>query len=219
MKRSAVYDRVIELLTLVGIPEPARRYRQFPLEFSGGMRQRAMIAIAIANEPSLLIADEPTTALDVTIQAQVMEVLTEVRERTGAAMVLITHDLGLVAELADRVAVMYAGRIMESAEVRALFHAPRHPYSMGLLASQPGLGSASSELYAIPGQPPDVQRRPAGCVFSPRCEMRAGRAVCTEAAPPLNDLGDDHKVACHFAEEAANWRQRATAPQMSLPHA
>ncbi|MCC7427282.1 MAG: ABC transporter ATP-binding protein [Alphaproteobacteria bacterium] len=202
-----VHARVIEVLGLVGIPDPARRYRQYPNEFSGGMRQRAMIAMAIANEPDLLVADEPTTALDVTIQAQVMAVLAEARARTGAAMVLITHDLGLVAEVADRVAVMYGGRFMESAAVEDLFRVPSHPYSVGLMASLPRLDRQGEALYSIPGQPPGLADRPAGCAFHPRCGLSADRADCVARVPELRRLGAGaHAVACHFAAETPAWR-------------
>ena len=181
--RAKVYSRVIELLNLVGIPDPERRYQQYPNEFSGGMRQRVMIAIAMANDPDLLIADEPTTALDVTIQAQVMKVLARVREETGAAMVLITHDLGLVAETANRVTVMYGGRMMEQAPVGMIFNDPRHPYTVGLISSLPRLDRNVAELYSIPGQVPNLARRPSGCVFHPRCALSNERAACREALP------------------------------------
>ena len=153
------------------------------------MRQRVMIAIAMANDPDLLIADEPTTALDVTIQAQVMEVLARIRARTGAAMVLITHDLGLVAESADRVAVMYGGRMMERAGVGATFAEPRHPYTVGLIASLPRLDRSVATLYSIPGQVPNLAKRPPGCVFHPRCGLSNGRAACREQIPAFREIG------------------------------
>jgi peptide/nickel transport system ATP-binding protein len=206
MSKGAIRRRVIDLLDLVGIPDPERRFRQFPNEFSGGMRQRAMIAVAMANEPDLLIADEPTTALDVTIQAQVMQVLAEVRSRTGAAMVLITHDLGLVAEVADRVVVMYGGRMMERSAVGVTFAQPRHPYTVGLIASLPRIDGNVAELYSIPGQVPDLSKRPSGCVFHPRCGLSNGRAPCRETIPEFRQIErDDHRVACHFAEETPGW--------------
>ena len=205
MPAAKVRERVIDLLALVGVPSPERRYKQYPHEFSGGMRQRAMIAMAIANEPALLIADEPTTALDVTIQAQVMEVLADVRERTGASMILITHDLGLVAERADRVSVMYGGRIAESADVNDLFRNHMHPYTAGLLASLPRLDSSADELYSIPGQPPGVRNRPSGCIFNPRCGLRQGREICLQQSPPLEAVGEGHAVACHFYPETRAW--------------
>ena len=202
MSRRAVAARVVELLRLVGVPDPEARARQFPHEFSGGMRQRAMIAMAIANEPKLLIADEPTTALDVTIQAQVMEVLEEVRLRTGSAMVLVTHDLGLVAETAQRIAVMYSGRIVELAPSDSIFDRPAHPYTIGLLASLPSLDGAEETLPSIPGQPPDMRARPPGCAFQPRCVLGAERALCRTEIPALVDLGDGRRAACHYAREA-----------------
>ncbi|HST37945.1 MAG TPA: ABC transporter ATP-binding protein [Conexibacter sp.] len=163
--------RAVELLELVGIPDPQRRARDYPHQLSGGMRQRVMIAIALSCSPRLLIADEPTTALDVTIQAQILELIGELRERLQMAVLLITHDLGVVAETADRVAVMYAGRIVERAEVKALFEDPQHPYTSSLLRAIPLLGSSYEEpLYAIPGTVPSPGRRPSGCRFAPRCE-------------------------------------------------
>jgi len=207
LSRHGVEARVLELLDLVGIPNPRRRYRQYPHEFSGGMRQRAMIAMAIANDPVLLIADEPTTALDVTIQVQIMELLAAVRARTGASMVLITHDLGLVAETADRIAVMYGGRIMEAASAQALFGAPRHPYTVGLLRSLPELHRSTESLYSIPGQPPSVRDRPSGCVFHPRCGLSNGRAPCEERVPELATAGASHHLAaCHYSDETPQWR-------------
>jgi peptide/nickel transport system ATP-binding protein len=209
--RAEIRNRVIELLRLVGVPNPERRYRQYPHEYSGGMRQRAMIAMAIANDPDVLIADEPTTALDVTIQAQVMEVLAEVRARTGAAMILVTHDLGLVAEAADRVAVMYGGKIMETGGVDDIFSRPRHPYTIGLLASLPRLDTAAEFLYSISGQPPGLADRPNGCVFNPRCGLRQGRSVCASAVPALEEVGVGHRSACHFWREAEAWQSEVHA--------
>ena len=192
----------IELLKLVGVPSPERRFDQYPHEFSGGMRQRAMIAMAIANEPKLLIADEPTTALDVTIQAQILEVLKKAKEETQAATILITHDLGLVAEMADRVVVMYAGKVMELTDVSTLFEAPRHPYTVGLMDSLPRMTVDEEWLRPIPGQPPSMITRPPGCPFHPRCFLSNGRERCREEEPPLRSLGaDKHLSACHFAEE------------------
>jgi oligopeptide/dipeptide ABC transporter ATP-binding protein len=194
MKREQVKQRVIDLLELVGVPNPRTRYTQYPHEFSGGMRQRAMIAMAIANEPKLLIADEPTTALDVTIQAQVIEVLKAAQEETHAATILITHDLGLVAELCDRVAVMYAGRIVEIGPVRRLFTAPAHPYTQALLASIPRFGARQARLTAIAGQPPDLATLPAGCAFAPRCPRALDR--CTVEAPPETAVAAGHATRC-----------------------
>jgi oligopeptide/dipeptide ABC transporter ATP-binding protein len=207
---TACRARAAALLGMVGVPDPARRLRQYPHEFSGGMRQRVMIAMAMANDPVLLIADEPTTALDVTIQAQVMRVLTEARARTGSAMVLVTHDLGLVAENAGRVAVMYGGRLVETGLVGDVFAQPRHPYTIGLLRSLPRLDDEVDMLFAIPGQPPGLDR-PAGCIFHPRCGMAAGRVPCRAEAPLLAAVAPDHASACHFAGETAAWATAAPA--------
>ncbi|WEJ58798.1 ABC transporter ATP-binding protein [Devosia sp. FJ2-5-3] len=206
-----IQARVIELLSLVGIPNPERRATQFPNEFSGGMRQRVVIAMAMANEPDLLIADEPTTALDVTIQAQVMKVLAEVRARTGAAMVLITHDLGLVSEYADRLAVMYSGRVVEQAPGSKLFDTPEHPYTAGLIASLPKVDQKVSALYSIPGFVPDPRKRPQGCAFQPRCAIGQNRPECSASDPALRATDSDRNVACHFAEVTPDWlaEQRA----------
>ena len=216
-----VKDRVIELLELVGIPDAARRARQYPNEFSGGMRQRAMIAMAIANDPALLIADEPTTALDVTIQAQVMEVLATARARTGATMILITHDLGLVAEAANRIAVMYGGRIVEESAIQTVFHRPRHPYTVGLLASLPRVTAQRDKLFSIPGQVPDMAQRPGGCVFHPRCGLGKDRPDCRTIVPPLRPVETSHLSACHYAEETPEWARRegAVVEQIIAPSA
>jgi oligopeptide/dipeptide ABC transporter ATP-binding protein len=204
LKDAEIKRRGIGLLETVGIPQAARRYEQYPHEFSGGMRQRAMIAMAIANNPSLLIADEPTTALDVTIQAQILEVLKKARDETNAATILITHDLGLIAEMADRVIVMYAGKVVELGDVRTIFSAPRHPYTVGLMESLPRLDVDEDWLKPIPGQPPSLINRPPGCPFHPRCFLSQGRARCREEEPPLRPIGAQeapHLTACHFAEE------------------
>ncbi len=195
--------RTMELLALVGVPNPEARVDQYPHEYSGGMRQRAMIAMAIANEPSLLIADEPTTALDVTIQAQVLEVLEKAREETQASTILITHDLGLIAELADRVVVMYGGRAVEVADVEDIFHSPRHPYTLGLMASLPRLDVDAQRLMPIPGAPPSLIRLPSGCAFHPRCRLQQGRQKCRVESPPLREIEPRHRAACHFSEEMA----------------
>ncbi len=209
-----VKERVIELLRLVGVPNPDVRYTQYPHEFSGGMRQRAMIAMAIANSPSLLIADEPTTALDVTIQAQVLEVLKTVQEETDAATILITHDLGIVAELCERVLVMYAGKIVEQGDVHTIFQNPRHPYTIGLMDSLPKLTEDEDWLRPIPGQPPSLINRPSGCAFHPRCFLSQGRLPCHTEVPPLRstDVGEDHLSACHFAEELVGRRSKFAQP-------
>jgi oligopeptide/dipeptide ABC transporter ATP-binding protein len=202
VKDGAANKRAVELLKIVGVPNPERRVDQYPHEFSGGMRQRAMIAMAIANEPSVLIADEPTTALDVTIQAQILEVLKKAQDETHAATILITHDLGLIAELADRVIVMYAGKVVELGDVNTIFANPRHPYTIGLMDSLPKLTAEEEWLRPIPGQPPSLISRPPGCPFHPRCFLSQGRARCREEEPPLRPIeGDAHLTACHFAEE------------------
>ena len=194
--------RVVELLELVGVPDADERAGQYPHEFSGGMRQRAMVAMAMANRPSILIADEPTTALDVTIQAQVLDVLRAAQKETQAATILITHDLGVVAELADRVAVMYAGRIVETADVETLFARPRHPYTLGLLASLPRLDMDLERLSPIPGQPPSLIDVPPGCPFHPRCRLSHGRERCRTERPPLYTTDrPDQRAACHFWDE------------------
>jgi oligopeptide/dipeptide ABC transporter ATP-binding protein len=202
LKRGQVKERVIDLLTLVGVPNPETRYSQYPHEFSGGMRQRAMIAMAIANEPKLLIADEPTTALDVTIQAQVIEVLKTAQQETQAATILITHDLGLVAELCDRVAVMYAGRIVEMGDIYTIFANPRHPYTVGLMQSLPRLAAESEWLRPITGQPPSMLNMPPGCAFHPRCFLSQGRLQCRTDVPELRLIDETaHLTRCHYAEE------------------
>ena len=199
-------QRAVELLGSVGLPQPERQYGQFPHEFSGGMRQRAMIAMGMANNPSLLIADEPTTALDVTIQAQVMDILRAAQAETQAGLVLITHDLGLIAEMADRVVVMYAGHVVESGDVRSIFAQPRHPYTLGLLGSLPQTGGDQDWLRPIPGSPPDLARVPSGCPFHPRCLHSRGREICRTQRPELMPAGQDgsHQAACHFADELDN---------------
>jgi oligopeptide/dipeptide ABC transporter ATP-binding protein len=202
---AAARRRTIELLQLVGVPAAERRVDQFPHELSGGMRQRAMIAMAIANDPSVLVADEPTTALDVTIQAQIIEVLKTAQRETHAAIVLITHDLGLIAELADRVVVMYAGRVVEIGDVFSIFDSPRHPYTVGLLSSRARLDRDSGHLDPIPGQPPSLISLPPGCPFHPRCAQSQGREICRTEMPELRAIGEaaEHRSACHFAEELA----------------
>jgi peptide/nickel transport system ATP-binding protein len=186
--------RAIEMLELVHIPSAAARFDDFPHRLSGGMRQRVMIAMALSCEPALLIADEPTTALDVTIQAQILELLTDLRKRLGMAMLIITHDLGVIAEVADDVVVMYAGKIVESAPVAALFADPQHPYTIGLLGSIPRLDVDRVRLSTIEGTVPAADRQPKGCRFSPRCPFSDKR--CGAEPPPLRDIGPGHRVAC-----------------------
>jgi oligopeptide/dipeptide ABC transporter ATP-binding protein len=188
------WERAVELLGEVGIPEPAARANDYPHQLSGGMRQRVMIAMAIACEPDLLIADEPTTALDVTIQAEILDLLDGLRERRGMGLLLITHDLGVVAERADRVAIMYAGRIVEEAATRELFASPMHPYTRALLRSMPALGVHRDRLEVIPGTVPDITRRPSGCAFRDRCSLAT--AECARIVPPLEPKRPDHTAAC-----------------------
>jgi oligopeptide/dipeptide ABC transporter ATP-binding protein len=208
-----VKERVIGLLELVGVPNPETRYSQYPHEFSGGMRQRAMIAMSIANSPSLLIADEPTTALDVTIQAQVLEVLKKVQVETEAATIMITHDLGIVAEMCDRVLVMYAGHIVESGDVHSIFRNPRHPYTVGLMDSLPKLTEDEEWLHPIPGSPPSLINIPPGCPFHPRCFLSQGRLRCREERPALRPTeSEEHRAACHFSEELIGHRSKFSEP-------
>ncbi len=194
--RRAALDEAEHLLASVAIPQPRRRLSQYPYEFSGGMRQRAMIAMAIANRPDLLIADEPTTALDVTVQAQILDLLQKLREDLGIALVLITHDLGVVAGAADEIAVMYGGRIVERGTADDIFHQTRHPYTHGLLAALPTL-DAAAELTPIEGAPPTIWARPRGCAFHPRCPLAT--EICVAEDPPLRPVGATLS-ACHHAE-------------------
>jgi peptide/nickel transport system ATP-binding protein len=196
ISKSAAMSKAIDLLDLVGIPQPKERARQFPHEFSGGMRQRVMIAMAIANDPSVLIADEPTTALDVTVQAQILEVIQRIQRELNTAVVLITHDLGVVARVAERVHVMYAGRAAERADVNTLFAEPTHPYTVGLLQSLPRLGQ--ERLQPIVGSPPNMLRPPSGCPFRPRCEF--ARPVCAGDVPELRPYHRS-ETACVRIEE------------------
>ena len=198
--RQAARKRAVELLDVVGIPFPEKRIDQYPHEFSGGMRQRVVIAIAMANDPDVIIADEPTTALDVTVQAQVLEALRAAQHETHAAMVLITHDLGVVAGQADRVLVMYAGKPVEIGAVDAIYHAPQMPYTLGLLGSLPRLDMRSQErLTPIQGAPPSLMNLPAGCPFTPRCPL--ARSLCQRTEPDLIQVAPDHLAACHFSAE------------------
>jgi oligopeptide/dipeptide ABC transporter ATP-binding protein len=196
---AAARARAVELLGTVGIPDPERRLAQYPHQFSGGMRQRIMIAMALACEPPLVLADEPTTALDVTIQAQILELMKALSRRLGVAMLMITHNLGVVARYADRVNVMYAGRIVERGPARALYARPRHPYTLGLLRSVPRLDEAvRARLEPIEGQPPDLMRLPPGCAFAPRCALRTER--CLRERPELEPVGDAQLSACWETE-------------------
>ena len=194
MSRAEAHAQAVAMLKRVQIPEAERRMDNYPHEMSGGMRQRVMIAIALLCRPDLLIADEPTTALDVTTQAQILELLRELRAEFGMAVLLITHALGVVAEMADRVAVMYAGRVVGTAGVEAIFAEPRHPYTKGLLASAPDLAEAQTRLATIPGTVPNLLHKPPGCCFWPRCPIAA--AWCREGEPPLVELAPGHQAAC-----------------------
>jgi oligopeptide/dipeptide ABC transporter ATP-binding protein len=193
--RRTARRRAVELLDAVSVPEPQKRVRDYPHQLSGGLRQRALIAMSLACEPTVVIADEPTTALDVTIQAQILDLLRNLQQRMGLALLLITHDLGVVAEMADRVAVMYAGRIVEEAPVRLLFDDPKHPYTRGLMGSLPG-GAPGTRLTAIPGTVPPLGALPHGCSFTPRCPFRF--EPCPTAHPGDTDLGDGRRVKCYL---------------------
>jgi oligopeptide/dipeptide ABC transporter ATP-binding protein len=198
MGREESWERAVDLLRLVGIPDPDSKAHAFPHEMSGGQAQRVMIAMALALNPQLLIADEPTTALDVTIQAQIIDLMRDLRTRMGTSVILITHDLGVIAELADRVAIMYAGRIVEQSEINAIFDKPLHPYTQGLIASIPVLGKIKDRLDVIPGSVPNLIDLPEGCKFAPRCRARVeyGLTVCTEIEPDLIPILPKHTVRC-----------------------
>ena len=201
-------ERAVELLTLVGIPNPGDRVKQYPHQFSGGMRQRVVIAIALACDPQILIADEPTTALDVTIQAQILELLRELQERLGMSVILITHDLGVVAHTAHRVAVMYAGKVVETGTLREIFYDPQMPYTWGLLSSIPlPTADRSQELIPIPGSPPDMADPPKGCPFTPRCPY--AMRICAEEMPGYTTFSAEHKAAC--------WLHHPMAPNVEPP--
>jgi peptide/nickel transport system ATP-binding protein len=203
MTSKEAWKQAVEMLRLVRIPEPERRAQEYPHQLSGGMRQRAMIAMALACRPALLIADEPTTALDVTIQAQILALIVDLQKRLGTGLILITHDLGVVAQTAQRVIVMYAGKKVEEATVEALFENPRHPYTRGLMASIPAVPSpdakADVRLVEIPGMVPSLTNLPVGCAFAPRCPLAVQR--CREEYPPLQAFGGDHLAACWRAAE------------------
>jgi peptide/nickel transport system ATP-binding protein len=207
--RKTALARATEMLDLVGIPRPKDRLKAYPHEFSGGMRQRVMIAMAVINNPDIIIADEPTTALDVTVQAQILEKLIEVKDAVNAAIVLITHDLGVVAGMAHRVLVMYAGRPVEVGSTGQVFGSPRMPYTAGLLGSIPSLDSTGGRLRPIPGAPPSLINLPPGCPFSPRCPLATDRCVTEE--PPLYPTDQhDHVAACHY------WMQLADLPDPTV---
>ena len=204
ISKKQAWERAVSLLDLVGIPNPQERARSYPHEFSGGMRQRAVIAISLTNDPDVIVADEPTTALDVTVQAQVLDTLDRIQEKTDAAIILITHDLGVVAGMADKVLVMYAGKPVEIGSVDDIYYQPRMPYTLGLLGSLPRLDAKGAErLTPIKGSPPSLVNLPAGCPFSPRCPM--SRPHCEQEEPLLREVGGgaDHVAACHYSEELA----------------
>ncbi len=202
LSRKEAWNRAVRMLERVGVPAPENRVKEYPFQLSGGMRQRVMIAMALACRPKLLIADEPTTALDVTIQAQILELMEDLRKEMGTAIILISHDLGVIAEMAHQVAVMYTGRVVELAETLELFDRPLHPYTRGLMRAIPSLemSVADGELYEIPGVVPSLLDLPRGCSFHPRCPLAQER--CREASPPLRELAPNHWAACWMAEEA-----------------
>jgi len=202
-KKKEAMARAIEMLDLVGIPEPAKRAAEFPHQFSGGMRQRVMIAMALMNEPQILIADEPTTALDVTVQAQILALLSKLKKEFNMGILLITHDLGVVAQVADRVNVMYAGRIVEEGPVDDIFYSPLAPYTLGLLKSVPRVSKNNERLKAIPGQPPSLINLPVGCPFAPRCEYKqhSSESGCNTTRPELLGLSSSHRARCHVPEK------------------
>ncbi len=201
MSKKEAQQRSLELLKLVGIPNPEKRINQYPHQYSGGMRQRAMIAIALACNPKILIADEPTTALDVTIQAQILELMRDLQNKIGTAIILITHDLGVVANTASRVAVMYGGKIVETGNVDEIFYNPKHPYTWGLLSSMPKLDSREEELQVIPGSPPDLADPPKGCPFVTRCPY--AMKVCKNHMPEYTSLSETQRTACWLLDERA----------------
>jgi oligopeptide transport system ATP-binding protein len=208
MSGSRANERAVELLEMVGIPNAEDRVRQYPHQFSGGMRQRVVIAIALACDPQILIADEPTTALDVTIQAQILELLRDLQERIGTSVILITHDLGVVAQTAHRVAVMYAGKVVETGTVREIFYNPQMPYTWGLLSSIPLLtADRSQDLIPIPGSPPDMLDPPTGCPFTPRCPY--AMQICAEEMPDYTTFSPEHRAAC--------WLHHPMAPDVEPP--
>jgi oligopeptide transport system ATP-binding protein len=208
MSKHEAFNEAIKMLELVNIPNAEKRANQYPHEFSGGMRQRAMIAIALACNPKILVADEPTTALDVTIQAQIMDLIADLQNKLGTAVVLITHDLGVVADVAHRIQVMYAGMIIERGTTEEIFYNPQHPYTWALLRSVPRLDTGhKDQLYSIKGTPPDLLKPPVGCPFAARCEY--AMPICKEAMPEVTKLSDTHEVNC--------WLKHPMAPKVELP--
>ena len=203
VKKKEAWVEAVELLKLVGIPDAEKKAKSYPHEMSGGQAQRVMIAMALALKPKLLIADEPTTALDVTIQAQILDLILGLRDKMGTSVILITHDLGLIAETADRVAVMYAGQIIEQADIETIFEKPMHPYTQGLIASVPVLGQVQEELAVIPGSVPNLVDMPPGCRFAPRCQARLenGLEICNRIEPELNSINGNHTVRCWLYQD------------------
>ncbi|MCL5985211.1 MAG: ABC transporter ATP-binding protein [Actinobacteria bacterium] len=206
LDRKAARKKTIELLMNVGIPNPEHRIKEYPHQFSGGMRQRAMIAMALSCNPKILIADEPTTALDVTIQAQILRLMNEIKNRTSSSIIIITHDLGVIAEMADNIIIMYGGRVVEYSDAHTIFYNSHHPYTWGLLRSIPRLDEVKKErLIPIPGAPPSLIHVPPGCPFSPRC--RYAKDICFKIVPELSDVGRFHKIACYLdADEVAKYK-------------
>jgi oligopeptide/dipeptide ABC transporter ATP-binding protein len=215
MDKKEAWERAVELLHIVGIPDPQKKSVAYPHEMSGGQAQRVMIAMALALEPKILIADEPTTALDVTIQAQILDLILNLRDKLGTAVILITHDLGVIAETADRVAVMYAGQIVEQASISQLFEQPLHPYTQGLINSIPVLGEDKKRLAVIPGSVPNMIQIPSGCRFSPRCQARIDHRlpICSRSEPSIQPVLPDHPVRCWLYQDQNGLR----APLASFP--
>jgi len=210
MSKTEAMNEAVKMLELVNIPDADKRAHQYPHEFSGGMRQRAMIAIALACNPKILIADEPTTALDVTIQAQIMDLIADLQEKLGTAVILVTHDLGVVADVADRIQVMYAGQIIEHGTIDEIFKNPQHPYTWALLQSVPRLDTKNKgKLYSLQGTPPDLLKPPIGCSFAARCEY--AMQICREEMPEVTTLSENHEVCC--------WLKHSMAPNVDIPEA
>lgn len=207
--RRQVQTRVVDVLNAVGVPAAEARARQYPHQWSGGMRQRAVIAMALVNNPDLIIADEPTTALDATVQAQVLDLLRSIREERGCSVIMISHDLGVVRDIADDVMVMYAGAMSEYGATETMFTAARHPYTRALIRARPGWGEQTSRLFTIPGTPPDLLHVAPGCPFASRCSERDGLELCDTTPPPLVELCDRHVAACHRARELADLEEGA----------
>lgn len=212
--RREIDRRVVETLESVGVPQAETRARQYPHQWSGGMRQRAVISMAIINEPDLIIADEPTTALDATVQAQVLDVLTRIREERDCAIILITHDLGVVRDIADDVLVMYAGAASEYAPTETVFEDPRHPYTRALIKARPGWGERAERLFTIPGRPPDLLQEPTGCPFAPRCAERDGLERCLTEVPLPRTITPGHEAACHRADDLAHVEDALHSPEV-----